>query len=266
MASLLKGVGFITGAASGIGKATAFSFAKHGARALAIGDLNSAAIQDTAAELKEDFPNIEVLPLQLDVGDEGSIDEVVAQAASKFGRIDYAVNNAGVGGDLVPSAGLSSSDWQRVVNINLSGVWKSSRAEIRQMLKQQPLESNSVRYNRGTIVNMASMYGLIATPLNIPAVAYTATKHGVIGLTKADAIAYAREGIRINAMCPGYIATPLLKEATASEAMQREIERTPAGRIGEMEEIADTITFMVSPMSSFMYGAGLVADGGFTIQ
>ncbi|KAK4941426.1 hypothetical protein LTR10_018695 [Elasticomyces elasticus] len=134
------------------------------------------------------------------------------------------------------------------------------------MLKQQPLESNSVRYNRGTIVNMASMYGLIATPLNIPAVAYTATKHGVIGLTKADAIAYAREGIRINAMCPGYIATPLLKEATASEAMQREIERTPAGRIGEMEEIADTITFMVSPMSSFMYGAGLVADGGFTIQ
>ena len=158
MASLLRGVGFITGAASGeaglldcifrskltswegIGKATAFSFAKHGAKGLGLGDLNSSAVNATAAELKESFSDLEILPLELDVTNEQSIDDAVARAASKFGRIDYAVNNAGIGGPLTLSAEHSTADWQKVMNVNLNGVWMSSRAEIRQMLKQQPLE------------------------------------------------------------------------------------------------------------------------------
>jgi NAD(P)-dependent dehydrogenase (short-subunit alcohol dehydrogenase family) len=124
----------------GIGKATAFAFAQHGAKALAIGDLNSKATRDTAAELKQAYPNVEVLPLELDVSKEQSIDDAVAQVASKLGRIDYAVNNAGIGGQPNKSAELQTADWKRVIDVNLNGVWMSSRAEIRQMLKQELLE------------------------------------------------------------------------------------------------------------------------------
>ncbi|KAJ4501937.1 hypothetical protein HRR78_008769 [Exophiala dermatitidis] len=113
---------------------------------------------------------------------------------------------------------------------------------------------------------MSSMYGVIGPSVNTPATAYSASKHGVLGFTKPDAVAYAKQGIRINAICPGYVATPLLEEAVKSGAMDKEIERTPVGRMAVPEEIGDTITFLASPMSSFMYGAGLVVDGGFTIQ
>lgn len=117
------------------------------------------------------------------------------------------------------------------------------------------------RYNRGVIINVASMYGIVATSLNTPVVAYTASKHGVIGLTRADAIAYASKGIRINAVCPGYVATPLIQGTMQSAVIQREIDKIPVGRLAEMEEIADHITFLASPMSSYMYGASMVADG-----
>lgn len=117
------------------------------------------------------------------------------------------------------------------------------------------------RYNRGVIINVASMYGIVATSLNTPVVAYTASKHGAIGLTRADAIAYASKGIRINAVCPGYVATPLIQGTMQSAVIQREIDKIPVGRLAEMEEIADHITFLASPMSSYMYGASMVADG-----
>lgn len=117
------------------------------------------------------------------------------------------------------------------------------------------------RYNRGVIINVASMYGIVATSLNTPVVAYTASKHGVVGLTRADAIAYAPKGIRINAVCPGYVATPLIQGTMQSAVIQREIDKIPVGRLAEMDEIADHITFLASPMSSYMYGASMVADG-----
>lgn len=120
---------------------------------------------------------------------------------------------------------------------------------------------SSPRYNRGVIINVASMYGIVATSLNTPVVAYTASKHGVVGLTRADAIAYAPKGIRINAVCPGYVATPLVQGTMQSAAIQREIDKIPVGRMAEMEEIADHITFLASPLSSYMYGASMVADG-----
>lgn len=111
------------------------------------------------------------------------------------------------------------------------------------------------------IVNIASMYGTLATSLNTPAVAYTAAKHGVVGLTRADAIAYAPKGIRINAICPGYVTTPLIQNAMASTAIQNELAKVPAGRFAEVDEMADHISFLASPMSSYMYGAAMLADG-----
>lgn len=118
----------------------------------------------------------------------------------------------------------------------------------------------SLRSSRGVIVNVASAYGLVATPVNIPLVSYTAAKHGVVGMTKADAIVYAPLGIRINAICPGYVQTPMIDQMP-DEVMQKEVARVPVGRLADAEEIADTITFMLSPMSSYMYGSALVVDG-----
>lgn len=122
-----------------------------------------------------------------------------------------------------------------------------------------------LRLGRGNIINVASMYGLIAPPSNIPATQYTAAKHAVIGLTKGDSVGYAPYGIRINSMCPGYIETPLLGETPASGVMEGEIKKTPMGRLGSPEEIADCIVFLASPMASFVTGASLVSDGGHTV-
>ena len=133
------------------------------------------------------------------------------------------------------------------------------------MLKQDPLIANSVRHPRGTIINIASMYGIIGTPASIPVVSYTAAKHGVVGLTKADALAYAPHNIKINALCPGYVRTPLL-ETTAGDIMAKDVEKTPMGRMAEMGEIGDHVVMLASPLTSFMCGAALVADGGYTIH
>lgn len=122
-------------------------------------------------------------------------------------------------------------------------------------------DDSSPRYNRGVIVNVASMYGIVATSLDVPVVSYTAAKHGVIGLTKADALAYAPKGVRVNAICPGYVSTPLVVDTMPAEVREREISKTPAGRMADMNEVGDMITFLVSPMSSFMYGSALIGDG-----
>ncbi|KAL5363837.1 hypothetical protein BJX96DRAFT_167811 [Aspergillus floccosus] len=265
MQSLLRGVGFITGAASGIGKATALSFARHGVRQLAIADINLPAADKAAKALNSQFQGLQAISLQIDVTNHDSIQESVSQTVNAFGRIDYAVNNAGIGGSAVLSAEHDIKDWQRTIDIDLNGVWMSSRAELQVMQKQEKLE-DSPRFNRGVIVNVASMYGVIATSLDVPVVSYTAAKHGVIGLTKADALAYAPKGIRINAICPGYVATPLVLDTMPSEVRECEIVKTPLRRMADMDEVGDMISFLVSPMSSYMYGSALVGDGGFTIQ
>lgn len=139
-----------------------------------------------------------------------------------------------------------------------------SRALIRVMLTQDlhPHPTlNPARSSRGVIINVASMYGILGTSLNTPAVAYTASKHGVVGLTRADAIAYADKGIRINAICPGYVATPLLEGGMQSGVLQREIGKIPMGRMARMDEIADQISVLASPLSSYMLGAAVVVDG-----
>ncbi|KAL4985912.1 hypothetical protein BDW68DRAFT_179271 [Aspergillus falconensis] len=265
MASLLRGAGFITGAASGIGKATAYSFARYGVTQLALADINLSAAQTTARELESSFLGVEVLPLNIDVAKEASVNEAVALTVRKFGRIDYAVNNAGIGGSGALSAEHSMEDWVRTMDVNLRGVWLSSRAEISVMLEQEKRE-DSPRHNRGVIINVASMYGIQAPSLNTPAVAYTTSKHGVVGLTRADAVGYAPKGIRINAICPGYVETPLVKSTMHTGVIQNEVAKIPIGRLASMDEIADHITFLASPLSSYMYGAAMIADGGFTAQ
>lgn len=150
--------------------------------------------------------------LELDTRKEDSVNSAIDQTVKKFGRIDIGINNAGIGGQPKQSIDVELADWENVMAVNLNGVFLCQKAQIRQMLKQEPLDPPP-RGNRGVIVNVASMLGLTGASPNTPATAYSASKHGVIGLTKTDAMNYARQGIRINAMCPGYVNTPLLQNA-----------------------------------------------------
>ncbi|KAK5689221.1 hypothetical protein LTR17_026423 [Elasticomyces elasticus] len=264
MASILRGAAFITGAGSGIGQYTAYAFARYGVRQLALCDIRPESLEQTRSELKKRHPEVEVLTIEMDASKEDSINSAVDQTVRKFSRLDIAVNNAGIGHQDMTHE-LSLETWRKVMSVNLDGVFLCQRAQIRQMLKQDPLDPLP-RGNRGVIVNVASMLGLVASSPVTPAVAYTSSKHGVMGLTKTDAVMYAPKGIRINAMCPGYVGTPLLKDTVASGGMSTEVAKVPQGRLGEMEEIADSITFLASPMSSFMAGHGLAVDGGYTCQ
>ena len=160
---------------------------------------------------------------------------------------------------------VSEEDFDRIMAVNVKGTWLCMKYQIRQMLKQEKL-SDSYRSYRGSIVNVASMYGLVAPPLNVPATAYATSKHAVIGLTKSDALAFAHKGIRINAISPGYVMTPLVKEhMSQGDMMETERKKVPVHRYSEMEEIGDCIAFLHSQAASYMIGATLVADGGYTI-
>lgn len=196
----------------GIGQYTAYAFARYGVRQLALCDIRPEALEETSSELKKNYHDVEILNIQMDASKEDEVTSAVNQTVQKFSRLDIAVNNAGIGGE-APTDQLEFERWRKVMSVNLDGVWLCQRAQVRQMLNQEPLDPLP-RGNRGVIVNVASMLGLVASAPGTPAVAYTASKHGVMGLTKTDATMYASRGIRINAMCPGYIATPLLKGAT----------------------------------------------------
>lgn len=149
--------------------------------------------------------------------------------------------------------------------MNTTAVWQCQRAQIRQMLKQEKM-SDSYRSYRGSIVNVASMYGLVAPPLNVPATSYATSKHAVVGLTKADALAFAHKGIKINAIAPGYVLTPLVqKSMSQGDMIETERMKVPIHRYSEMEEIGDCIAFLHSDAASYMIGATLVADGGYSV-
>lgn len=148
--------------------------------------------------------------------------------------------------------------------VNTTGVWLCQRAQIRQMLKQEK-RTESYRSYRGSIVNTASMYGIVGPSLNVPSTAYATSKHAVVGLSKADAIAFAPQGIKINALCPGYVATPLIMSSmSAGSVMENERVKVPLQRLANMEEIGDCVAWLHSDASSYVVGAAMVADGGFT--
>lgn len=237
--------------------------ARQGVRSFALLDRNP--VTNTISELKKIAPDISVREFELDVTNEKAIDDSIENTIKEFGRLDYAVNNAGIGGIIKTSDQIPKDDFEKVLAVNTTAVWQCQRAQIRQMLKQEK-STNSYRSYRGSIVNVASMYGLVAPPSNVPATAYATSKHAVIGLTKSDALAFAHKGIRINAISPGYVMTPLVQQTMGQgDMMETERKKVPVHRYSEMEEIGDCIAFLHTDAASYMVGATLVADGGYTI-
>ncbi|OHF04687.1 short-chain dehydrogenase [Colletotrichum orchidophilum] len=257
MASLLRGTAFITGAASGIGQKTALSFARNGMTRLALTDINLEALEATRALLRREYPNTEVLALPLNVRDASEVRSGIAETVSRFGRLDVAVNNAGIAGAGQLTHEIDEEEFSKIVDVDLYGVWRCQKEEIKVMLNQEDL---GMRRGRGAIINVASIFGIVSPSVFMAQTAYSTAKHG------NDANNYGRRGIRINAICPGWIETPISDRfpQEAGSPLSRYIESTPLQRLGQPEEIADCIAFLASDMSSYMQGSGLVADGGFT--
>ncbi len=239
----------VTGAGSGLGRAIAVALARHGA-AVVVTDINVQGGGETV-RLIEDNAGTAVF-LQTDVTREADIEKAVAFAADRYGRLDFAVNNAGIEGARAPIVEYPKEQWDYAIAINLTGVYLCMRYELRQMLKQ----------GFGAIVNTASAAGVVAMPERA---AYVASKHGIIGLTKAAALEVAAKGIRVNAVAPGIINAGLTDRAP-QEFKDFAVALTPIGRMGEAAEIADAVTWLCSGQSSYVTGQTLVLDGGLTLQ
>ena len=245
-------VAFITGAANGIGRATAMAFAQNGAHVIAV-DSNSDAGALTTAKIQEAGGSAHFL--KCDVSNGSDVKYAVSKTVSIYGRLDYAFNNAGIEGIQGMTPDCSEENWDEVINVNLKGVWLCMKNQIPHMLKQ----------GSGSIVNCSSIAGMIGFP-GIPA--YVASKHGVIGLTKTAALEYAKSNLRVNAVCPGVIQTPMIERFTHGEAQLRNqlIGGEPVGRIGQPVEVAAAVLWLCSDQSSFVTGHSLVVDGGWVAQ
>ncbi|RQG98138.1 SDR family NAD(P)-dependent oxidoreductase [Natrarchaeobius oligotrophus] len=241
----------VTGGGSGIGERTARTLANDGANVV-VADIDRENGESVAATISEET-DAEATFVAVDVTDDGDVAEMVETATEKYGGLDVAVNNAGIGSTLVPTAEVSERDWQQVIDVNLTGVWRCLRAEIDAMAEE----------GGGAIVNTASILGRVGTE---GAPAYTASKHGVVGLTKVAALDYASDDIRVNAVCPGYVETPMLEEAGLYEdeaTVEQLRELHPQGRLGEPREIADAIAWLCSDEASFATGEAMAIDGGY---
>lgn len=241
----------ITGAASGIGLATARAFAEAGA-SVAMADINEGAVNTAAEELSEaGYP---VLAIRCDVTDELSVKAMIDKTVEKFGRLDFAYNNVGKHAPVSETADAEGKDFDDVIATNLRGVWSCMKYEL-QVMRQQ---------KSGVIVNASSQSGLVGTA-NIGA--YTASKWGVIGLTKCVALEYAKLGIRVNAICPGTTDTAMVQRAFADKAehMQALIDVIPVGRMGKPEETASLVLYLCSPGAAFLTGQAIAIDGGYTV-
>ncbi len=250
MTTELEGkVGLVTGGTSGIGRDTAVLFAKAGAKVVVSGRREPEG--EETVELVSAAGG-DGLFVKADVSKASEVDALIQKAVERFGRLDIAFNNAGIEGVWVPIIKQSEEDWDRTIDINLKGVWLCLKYEIRQMLKQG---------GGGAIVNMASINGLIGAA---GAAAYSASKHGVVGLTKAAALETARSRIRINAVCPAVIETPMGERLFGAPLVHKYVLSChPIGRFGKPVEIAEAVVWMCSDRASFMTGQSLVLDGGF---
>ena len=236
----------ITGGSSGIGRATALAFAAEGAR-VAIGARRAAEGEETVRLVREQGGD--ALFVQTDVRHSDQVARLVQSAVDRWGRLDCAFNNAGIEGPtFIPTADYSEEAWNEIIAINLTGVFLSMKHEIPHILKQG-----------GAIVNMSSVAGLVGGTLNS---AYVASKHGVVGITKAAAMEYAKSGLRVNAVCPAVIETDMANRAF-SEMWERVIDMHPIGRIGTTREVADAVVWLCSDRASFITGHALPVDGGF---
>ena len=240
-------VALITGGSSGIGRATALALAREGATVV-VADLNVSEGEQTARQIKQ--AGGESIFVETDVSKADSVQAMVNRTVESFGRLDCAFNNAGVGrgGSTVD---CKMEDWELTIKVNLTGVWLSMKYEIAQMLKQ----------SRGAIVNTSSAYGLAAAGASP---SYVASKHGVIGLTKTAALEYASNGIRINAVCPGHINTPMIETQLADpQHKAKMLSRHPIGRIGNPQEVAAAVVWLCSDAASFVTGHAMAVDGGW---
>ena len=245
-------VALVTGAGSGLGLATAKAFAEAGA-SVVLADANEAAVHSAAAELSA--RGHKALAIQCDVADDAEVEAMVEKTLAAFGRLDAAYNNAGVQNVIAEAADATRDDFDRVMSINLRGVWSCMKFELRQMLRQES----------GAIVNCSSIGGLVGGARRGT---YQASKHAVLGLTKSAALDYAARGIRINAICPGIIHTPMLDRmmTTQTDALNAMLKDVPIGRLGRPEEIASAVLWLCSPGASFVVGHALTADGGYTVR
>lgn len=242
----------VTGAGSGIGRAAALAFAQEGAW-VAVSDLNEeGGIKTVEMILKNGG---EATFFQCDVSSPDSVKNLVEHVEKRMGGINSAFNNAGIEGEQAFIAESSEDNWNRVINVNLRSIWLCMKYEISSMIKK----------GGGSVVNCASIAGLVGFPA-IPA--YVASKHGVIGLTKNAALEYAQNNIRVNAVCPGVIQTPMIDRFTKGDAAAFEQlqKSTPMGRVGRPEEIAAAVVWLCSEQASFVTGHALVADGGWVAQ
>lgn len=241
----------VTGAAGGIGRASSVAFAAEGAN-LVIADLKEEMLQETARICRHQGAAVQVL--LLDVASEDAPDVLVRTALENYGRLDVAFNNAGIVGDNVDVADYPDAIWDRVMNVNVRAVFRAMKAQIRQMRGQG---------GGGAIVNTASVAGSHAMRLGS---GYVAAKHALLGLTRAAALDVVRDGIRINAVCPGIIDTPLMEHGKQVPGLIDGLAAAvPMGRLGQAEEVASLVLFLASSEASYMIGQGVLVDGGVTV-
>ncbi|KAF2017927.1 short-chain dehydrogenase/reductase-like protein SDR [Aaosphaeria arxii CBS 175.79] len=260
----LTGVAAITGAGgTGIGAAVAQGFARSGCTRIAITDINPDSLNATKNAILKINPDVEVFLKHGDVADEGFVDSFFDSVFENFSRLDYAVNCAGIlGGDMIKAVEMTMDQFDRLNNINYRGSWLCCRAQLRNMLKQEPLPESAVQ--RGSIVNIASQLGIVARP---GAAAYCASKAAIINMTRSNAIDYSDKGIRVNCVCPGVIETPMTSSTPEIvEALRPAIDIAPMKRMGKPDEVANAVLFLCSSKSSFVQGHALVVDGGYTIN
>ncbi|GAB3290971.1 SDR family NAD(P)-dependent oxidoreductase [Pseudoclavibacter terrae] len=243
-------VAIVTGGGSGIGEAIAKDLAANGVKVV-VSDINLEGAKRVVAEIEAAGGTASPFEANTAIAEDSV--RTVEHAVATYGKLNYAVNNAGIGGKAAPAAEVDVDDWDRVININLNGVLYGLRAQIPAILEAGADE--------GAIVNMASIHGTVAA---IGSGAYTAAKHGVVGLTKNAAAEYGPQGLRINAVGPAYIRTPLLEQHLDAAGFAALEAKHPLGRLGQPQEVANLATFLLSDKASFMTGSYVLVDGGYT--